>query len=208
MEMTALTPKQQQVLDFIRETHHKDGIIPTLREIAHHFGFRSMNAAADHVRALRKKKALSGEPRRARSLRIVGETGASARRVMDVPLFGTIPAGMPDERRQHALGTISIDPQKFGLSHHRRVFALRVAGDSMVGRHIIDGDVVLLEHGTMPRNGDVVAALIDQQSTLKTFVMNRSKPYLRAENPRYPALIPAEELMIQGVMVGLIRTHK
>ena len=78
----------------------------------------------------------------------------------------------------------------------------------MTGKFIVNGDVVILEHGMTPRNGDVVAALIDNESTLKTFLLNRGKPFLRAENPRYPDLIPAQELVIQGVMVGLVRKRK
>jgi repressor LexA len=78
----------------------------------------------------------------------------------------------------------------------------------MIGRHILDGDVVVVEHGQTPRNGDVVAALIDGESTLKTYMAEKGKPYLRAENPRYPKLIPAGELVIQGVVVALIRKRK
>ena len=83
--------------------------------------------------------------------------------------------------------------------------ALRVTGDSMVGRHILDGDFVVLEHGPEPRHGQVVAALVDGASTLKTFVVKGGKPYLKAENPKYPDLVPAQELMIQGVFKALIR---
>ena len=75
----------------------------------------------------------------------------------------------------------------------------------MIGRHILNGDIVVLEHGMSPRAGDVVAALIDNESTLKTYLIQRGKPFLRAENPRYPDLIPAQELVIQGVMKALIR---
>ena len=75
----------------------------------------------------------------------------------------------------------------------------------MMGRHILDGDIVVLEHGPEPRQGDIVAALIDGESTLKTFLLKGSKPYLKAENPKYPNLIPAQELMIQGVLKALIR---
>ena len=75
----------------------------------------------------------------------------------------------------------------------------------MIGRHILSGDIVVLEHGMSPRPGDVVAALIDNESTLKTYLVQRNKPYLRAENPKYPDLIPAQELVIQGVMRALIR---
>jgi repressor LexA len=78
----------------------------------------------------------------------------------------------------------------------------------MIGRHILDGDVVVVEHGPAPRHGDVVAALIDGESTLKTYVLDKNRPFLRAENPRYPALFPAGELVIQGVVVALIRKRK
>ena len=78
----------------------------------------------------------------------------------------------------------------------------------LLGKNIVDGDIAIIEHGVQPRSGDVVAALIDGQVTLKTFVMQRNKPYLRAENPRYSNLIPQEELQIQGVMVALVRKRK
>jgi repressor LexA len=75
----------------------------------------------------------------------------------------------------------------------------------MIGRHIIPGDVVILEHNTEPRDGQIVAALIDGQTTLKTFLRRNGKPYLKAENPNYRDLIPARELVIQGVFRGLVR---
>ena len=87
----------------------------------------------------------------------------------------------------------------------RVLFALRVTGDSMIGRHICDGDIVILDHAREPRHNDIVAALIDRKSTLKTFIQKGSKRFLKAENPKYPDLIPSEELMIQGVFRGLIR---
>lgn len=90
----------------------------------------------------------------------------------------------------------------------RRSFALEVRGDSMTGRHIVDGDVVVFEHGLTPKEGDIVAALIDNRNTVKTFVINSGRPALRAENPNYPALIPADELVIQGVAVALVRKRE
>ena len=101
-----------------------------------------------------------------------------------------------------------IDVESLAIKPTRRLFALEATGDSMIGRHILNGDIVVLDRERSARNGDVVAALIDRESTLKTFVMARGRPYLRAENPRYPKLVPAEELVIQGVMVGLIRASK
>jgi repressor LexA len=75
----------------------------------------------------------------------------------------------------------------------------------MIGAHILDGDIVILEDRKTARNGDIVAALIDGESTLKRYVTERGRPYLKAENPRFPNLIPARELKIQGVMISLIR---
>ena len=75
----------------------------------------------------------------------------------------------------------------------------------MIGRHILEGDQVILDAGRKPRHGDVVAALVENQSTLKTFMLENGRPFLRAENPLYPKIIPATELVIQGVMLGLVR---
>jgi len=203
--MTDLTQRQQQVLEFLCQTQGKTGIAPTLREIAAHFGFASTRAAADHLAALKRKGVVEAEPGRARSLRVVSPLRSLRKPVADIPLFGSIPAGLAEDRRQEAKGCVSLDVETLGVKPTPRTFALEVRGDSMVGRHILDGDLVVLEHGMTPRNGDVVAALIDNESTLKTFLLNRGKPCLRAENPKYPDLIPAQELVIQGVMVALIR---
>jgi repressor LexA len=203
--MQALTERQQEILEYIRNHQAQEGGAPSLREIAAHFRFRSMTAALDHVRALRRKGALATAPRRARALRVVSPFQRLRQRVADIPVFGSIPAGFAADRLQEAKGCVSIDIETIGIRPTPRTFALEVRGDSMIGRHILDGDLVILEHGMTPRTGDVVAALIDNESTLKTFVLNRNKPYLRAENPRYPNLLPASELVIQGVMVALIR---
>jgi repressor LexA len=206
--MKGLTRRQQQVLEFIRDNQQQAGVVPSLREIAAHFRFRSMNAAADHVRALRRKGRLGGQTRRARAFQVITPLDALRRRVVDIPVYGSIPAGLAEDRRQEAIGCVSLDIATLGIRPTPRTFALQVRGDSMIGRHILDGDVVVLEHGLTPRTGDVVAALIDNESTLKTFVLDRGKPYLQAANPRYPALLPASELVIQGVMVALVRRRQ
>jgi len=203
-----LTERQREVLEFIKKTQRLTVQTPSLREIARHFGFGSMTAAADHVRALKRKGMLESSPRRARSLRVISSLESFRRMVVDIPIYGEIPAGFADERHQEAKGCISVDVQSLGIRPTARTFALQVRGDSMIGRHILDGDYVIVEQGVTPRKGDVVAALIDQESTLKTFMIDQGKPVLKAENPRYPKLIPAQELMIQGVMVGLIRRTK
>ncbi|MHB8523381.1 MAG: transcriptional repressor LexA [Limisphaerales bacterium] len=206
--MHHLTRAQQRVLDFIRAEIQAGRPAPTHREIADHFGFRSSRAAACHLEALKRKGFLDSDARKARSLRVVSPLTKFRSRIVDIPVFGSIPAGFAEDRQQEVKGCVSIDIETLGLKPTPRTFALEVRGDSMIGRHILEGDLVVLEHGMTPRPGDVVAALIDNESTLKTFVTDRGKPCLRAENPKYPKLIPAQELVIQGVMVALIRKRQ
>jgi repressor LexA len=199
-----LTRRQQQILEFIGS----QGQTPSLREIARHFGFRSVTGAADHIRVLIRKGALKHRPGLARSWQVVSPLGKLRSQVVDIPLFGSIPAGFAEEEKQDAMGCISVDVETLGIRPTARTFALQVRGDSMIGKHIVNGDVAIFEHGLTPRPGDTVAALIDNESTLKTFLTERGKPYLKAENPKYPKLIPATELVIQGVMVALMRKRK
>jgi repressor LexA len=206
--MQALTRRQQQIVDFLQKFQQTRGTMPTVQEIAAQFGFRSPNAVTSHLRLLRKKGVIASEPNKARSLRIVSPLQKFRSIVRDIPLFGAIPAGLPETREQDAEGCVSVDVESIGFKPTRNTFALRVTGDSMIGRHILDGDVVVLEHGPEPRAGQIVAALIDRESTLKTFVVKNGKPWLRAENPKYPNLIPAQELVIQGVFKALIRKAK
>ena len=206
--MTKLTRRQQQIADFIEQTRRDSEVAPSYREISAHFGFSSLGSVVNHIRALRKKGVLPKESGQARALRVQSPLAALRQRVVDIPIYGSIPAGFADDRKQEAQGCVSIDIATLGFKPTPRTFALEVRGDSMIGKCIMDGDLVLLEHGLTPRNGDVVAALIDNESTLKTYMTERNKPFLRAENPRYPNLIPASELVIQGVLVALIRKRK
>jgi repressor LexA len=206
--MAELTRRQRQIVEFVERHVQRTGVAPTFKEIADQFGFRSLTTVADHLRLIRQKGALACEPGQARSLRVLSPWHALRKRVVDIPVYGSIPAGFAQDRSQEAKGCVSIDVETLGFKPTPRTFALEVRGDSMIGKHILDGDLVVLEHGLTPRSGDVVAALIDNESTLKTFVLDRGRPYLRAENPRYPQLIPADELVIQGVMVALIRKRR
>ena len=206
--MAGLTKRQRQVFDFIASSERAGEPAPTLREIAAHFGFKSSRAAADHLDAIKRKGFLASERGKARALRVTSPLAKLRNRIVDIPLFGSIPAGLPQAREQDAEGCVSVDVESIGYKPTRNAFALRVTGDSMIGRHILDGDFVVLEHGPEPRNGQIVAALVDGESTLKTFLVKGGKPYLKAENPNYPDLIPAQELMIQGVFKALIRKAK
>lgn len=202
------TKRQQQVLEFIGSQQKATGQAPSVREIARHFRFRSVTAAADHIHALIHKGVLKHRLGRARSWQVVNPFEELRSAVVDIPIYGNIPAGFSEEQKQDPTGCISVDVESLGIRSTARTFALQVRGDSMIGKHILPGDYAIFEHGLTPKSGDVVAALIDNESTLKTFLTERSKPYLRAENPKYPKLIPATELVIQGVMVALIRKHR
>ena len=203
--MECLTTRQQQILAFIQSSQVERGVVPTLREIAQQFGFRSMTAAADHVRALRRKGYLLHHPRAARSHSVVPSVQVSRQSLVEIPLLGTISAGYAQERQVEIDQSIAVDVRSLGLARSGQTFALEVRGDSMIGRHIMDGDTVIVDRSRGPKPGDVVAALIDRESTLKTFDMEDGRPILRAENPIYPDLVPADELLIQGVMVALVR---
>jgi len=203
--MENLTQQQKRVLDFIRSYQQNQGVMPSVRDIAAHFGFASPTAAVDHLKALQRKGYLDAIPRQARSLRLLSPLDSLRRQVVDVPVYGSIPAGFAREQQQEAIGCISMDVKTLGVRSRGKTFALQVRGDSMTGKNILDGDYVIVDQGRTPAPGDVVAALIDNESTLKTFVMKRGKACLRAENRKYPDLIPATDLSIQGVMVALVR---
>jgi len=203
--MIDLTKRQRQIADFIQRRQQDTGMTPTFREIADHFGFGSVGTVVDHIQALRKKGVLPEATGKARSLRVQSPMQTLRRSVVDIPLFGSIPAGMGQDREQEPDGCVTVDVATIGFKPTRNTFALRVTGDSMIGKHICDGDIVVMEHGPDPRPGQVVAALIDRKSTLKTFLVRNGKPFLKAENPKYPELLPSDELMIQGVFRALIR---
>lgn len=205
--MVPLTKRQEQVLDFIRQTSEKRGHTPTMREIGEHFKF-NVTAAADHVLALKKKGYVKSEPRLARSITLVSPYQKLKSRVVEIPVFGSIPAGFPQDRVQDAKACITVDVGTLGIKHTARTFALEVKSESMIGKHILPGDYVVCEHGVTPRAGDVVAALVDRESTLKTYATERGKAVLKSENPKFAKVYPADELVIQGVMVALIRKRK
>jgi len=203
--MSELTTRQQKIVDFIVKRQRTHGITPTRREISDEFGFTSPNSVTQHLRLIRQKGHLQSDSGKARSLRIISPLSKLRRETADIPLFGSIPAGAPQTHEQEANGCVSVDMGSIGFKPTRNTFALRVKGDSMIGKFICDGDIVILEFGAEPRHGQVVAAFVDGQSTLKTFLIKNGKPFLRAENPKYRDIIPAEELTIQGVLKGLIR---
>jgi repressor LexA len=199
-----LTDRQRDVLEFINAHHRQHGVAPSLREIQAHFGFASPFAVQRHVDALTEKGALRRLDGKARGLLPTSHPRRGA--LVEIPLYGTIPAGLPTAMEQEPDSYISVDTISLGVRPNAKLFALRVRGDSMVDASILDGDVVFVTQRE-PRPRDIVAALIDGESTLKRFLVQRGRAFLRAENPRYPDLLPTTELIIQGVMVGLLRTQ-
>ena len=200
-----LTNRQQEILDFIREQQRTHGITPSMREIQEHFDFASKTAVRGHLDALKRKGVLQQQPGKARAL--VLADSYRDRQMVEIPIYGTIPAGFPADERQQADGCVSVDVETLRLPKGARVFALKAHGDSMNGAGILRGDIVVLEHKEA-KSGDIVAALIDGETTLKRFVVQRGKPFLKAEDPRYANLIPAQELVIQGVQIALLRVLK
>jgi repressor LexA len=196
-----LTDRQKHVLDFIQSEQREKGITPSTREIQSHFGFASQTSVMQYLVALERKGFLDRHARKARAL----ITPVQKVRITDIPIYGQIPAGMATLTEQTMDGHISLDVRSVNASKNGKTFALRVRGDSMIEAHIVDGDIVILEDRKDVQNGDIVAALIDGETTLKRYVVDHGRPYLKAENPLYPDLVPARELRIQGVMVSLIR---
>ena len=198
----SLTARQHQVLTYIEDSLEKTGVMPSTREIQEHFGFASQTAAMNHLRALERKGVIVRLPGKARAVAIASHLRRSP--IIDIPIFGHIAAGSPESQEQAPEGTVTVDIDTAGLKKNSRMFAVKVRGDSMTGAQISDGDLVILEQKT-PQNGDIVAALVDGETTLKRYVTTEGRPFLRAENPKYPDIFPVGELMIQGVMVALIR---
>lgn len=196
-----LTERQREILGFIQSEQRDKGITPSTREIQSHFGYASQTSVMQYLAALERKGFLQRQARKARAL----ITSQQKARVTEIPIYGHIPAGMAELSEEAIEGHVSLDAANLNASKNSRTFALRVRGDSMIDAHILDGDIVILEDRREAHNGDIVAALIDGETTLKRYVVEHGRPYLKAENPQFPDLVPASELRIQGVMVSLVR---
>ena len=197
-----LTARQQEILDFLQSEMTRTGIMPSTREIQEHFRFASQTASVNHLKALEKKGAIQRLAGKARAVALPSMINRGP--LLDIPLYGQIAAGMPETVEQEPEGRLAIDAAALGVRPGAASFALRVRGDSMIDAHIVDGDTAILQ-AREPKHGDIVAALIDGETTLKRYLVRDGAPFLRAENPRYPDLIPARELVAQGVLIGLVR---
>jgi repressor LexA len=192
-----MTAGQKRVFEFICDYVRETQRAPTYRDIQTACGYASPNAAQTHVKALRAAGLIQPIRNTARSILPV-------RNPDSIPVFGTIPAGIPIDAVEQKGDVVEVSETVFGMKMGTKLFALRVRGQSMKDAGINDGDLVVLVNRPV-RNGDIVAALVDGQSTLKRYLTRQGKAVLKPENRAMKSIRPAEDLTIQGVMIGLIR---
>ncbi len=207
--MEALTDRQSEILQLIRELTAVSGFPPTRAEIAERMGFRSVNAAEQHLRALEKKGAIDILSGASRGIR-VNETapGLRAGRLMDLPVIGRVAAGSPIEADAHVQGRYQIDPNLFTP---RADYLLKVRGLSMRDIGILDGDLLAVHRTNEARSGQVVVARIADEVTVKRLRRRGNMVQLLPENPDFAPIeldLRTDELTIEGVAVGVIRNDR
>ncbi|MBU1446108.1 transcriptional repressor LexA [Patescibacteria group bacterium] len=203
--MQLLTPKQESVLQFIEKYQLKHGSSPTLKEMREHFQVSSDNSILKHVKALEEKGYIQKDdtPRGIKILDSVKKRLESA--TIKLPLLGYIPAGGPILTEEFIETWYDVGPDI--ARKEEGCFLLRVIGESMINAGILDGDIVVVDSGKTPKNGDIVVGLIDNQNTVKRYIKDINGVYLKPENPDYENIYPTHELTIQGVVTGLIRYY-
>src|SRR5882762_10358603 len=203
--MNRLTQRQAQIYSFLQEYQRREGVTPTLQEICKHFHFKSINAAREHLRLIERKGLLHRSPGRPRAIRLAIKLPENSQTV-GVPLLGRIAAGQPSTALEEIEDTLPLPRQLF---RGKRMFALRVRGDSMIGAGIFDGDVAVLDGEREVRDGEIAAVVVDGEATLKRIYKSSKGLRLHAENPAIPdRLVRASEynsIRIAGVLVGTMR---
>ena len=200
----ALTRRQREVLDVIRDFIARNGYSPSLEEIGGSLGLSSVATVHKHVSHLVEKGLVRRVWNQNRSIELVnGEAGG---RAMDLPLVGTIAAGTPLEAIPTS-ETITVPADM--VSGRGRTFVLRIQGESMTGEHIRDGDYVIIEERQTARDGETVVALVDgSDATLKRFFRDGATVRLQPAHPTMaPIVVAADRVHVQGVVVGLIRKY-
>ncbi|MFC3606511.1 transcriptional repressor LexA [Stutzerimonas tarimensis] len=198
--MIKLTPRQTEILEFIKRCLEENGFPPTRAEIAQELGFKSPNAAEDHLKALARKGAIEMTPGASRGIRIPEQ-----RQDTGLPVIGRVAAGAPILAQQHIEQCCQIDPALF---HPRADFLLRVQGVSMKDIGILDGDLLAVHATREARNGQVVVARLDDEVTVKRFKREGDRVWLLAENPEFAPIevdLQTQPLIIEGLSVGVIR---
>jgi repressor LexA len=198
--MDELTPRQAQILRLIREHLSSRGFPPTRAEICRAMGFRSPNAAEEHLKALARKGAIEMAPGASRGLRVKEPPG--------IPVVGRVAAGSPILAEQHIESHYQIDPALF---RPRADYLLRVRGSSMRDAGILDGDLLAVHRTREPRSGQIVVARINDEVTVKRFRRQGGLVQLTPENPDFKPIsvdLKREAFVIEGIGVGVIRNGK
>ena len=199
--MRELTPRQKQILELIQDVIYETGMPPTRAEIAAELGFKSANAAEEHLRALQRKGVLDLIPGASRGIQLKD----SLRDQMGLPLVGRVAAGSPILAEEHIETHYRIDPQLFNPKPH---YLLRVQGMSMKNAGILDGDLVAVHRTPEVRSRQIIVARLDDEVTVKRYRQNGSIVSLLPENEDFEPIIvdlQEQELVIEGVVVGIIR---
>ncbi|CAH1566870.1 transcriptional repressor LexA [Vibrio rotiferianus] len=201
--MKPLTPRQQQVFDLIKSKIEDTGMPPTRAEIARELGFRSANAAEEHLKALARKQAIEIIPGASRGIRILLEDAAND--AQGLPLIGQVAAGEPILAQEHVESHYQVDPAMF---KPKADFLLRVNGESMKDIGIMDGDLLAVHKTQDVRDGQVVVARVDDDVTVKRLERKGSTVLLHAENEEFSPIqvdLTSQHLTIEGLAVGIIR---
>jgi repressor LexA len=220
-DRSALTDRQQQVLDFIAASITERGYPPTLREIGERLGIRSTNGVNDHLKALEKKGYLAREDLKSRALRPIGHIGQGApaphphvneavslgEDLVEIPLVGRVAAGLPILAVENVEDTVKVD--RFLVGDHKEVFALRVKGDSMIDDGIHDGDFIFVKKALHAERGDIVVALIEDEATVKRYFPEGDVIRFQPANQNMqPILVKKKDFRsvnLIGIVVGVYR---
>ncbi|MEJ2273240.1 MAG: transcriptional repressor LexA [Woeseiaceae bacterium] len=199
--MRELTPRQKEILEMIQEFIAETGMPPTRAEIARQLGFKSANAAEEHLRALQRKGVLDLLPGASRGIQLKD----SLREQMGLPLVGRVAAGSPILAQEHIEAHYKLDPQLFNPKPH---YLLRVHGMSMKNAGILDGDLVAVHRTPEVRSRQIIVARLDDEVTVKRYRQNGSLVSLLPENEEFEPIevdLKHQALVIEGVVVGVIR---
>lgn len=193
--MRKVTENEKMVFEFIKD-RIEEGYPPTVREICAEFGFKSTSTSHRYINNLTAKGLLEKGNNRNRAIRLTGGNG------MKIPLVGTVTAGIPITAIEEITDYISFQPARH---YSNPLFALKVRGESMINAAILDGDMVVIEQTPYAENGDIVCALVDNESaTIKTFYKEDGHYRLQPENDTMDPII-VDEVSILGKVVGVVR---
>lgn len=202
--MRPLTPRQSEILELIKSTIEATGMPPTRAEIAQRLGFRSANAAEEHLKALAKKGVIEMLPGMSRGIRLIQDEQDEPEQ-LGLPLIGQVAAGEPILAQQHIENHVQVDQALF---HPPADFLLRVKGMSMQKIGILDGDLLAVHKTNQVRNGQIVVARIEDDVTVKRFERQGAMVLLHPENDEFSTIyvdLTSQPLTIEGLAVGVIR---